>query len=69
MGHHCGQLGRQGHQEGFFFLIKTAALALLNNDNAQQFSVMNNGHAQKGMERLFAGFLQVTEFGVRGGII
>ena len=49
--------------------IKAANMLTLDNDNAKQSPVVNNGNAKECMEGLFAGFLDVTELGMSSGIM
>ena len=61
MGNHPGQLGRHGHQKGFFAFIKAPLTGLLNNQHTQQPAVVNNGSTQEGAITLLPGLFQITE--------
>ena len=64
MGNDRRQLRGHGHQEGFLAFVKTAPFGLLNDQHAQHIALVNDGHTQEGVERLFAETFQQLEAGV-----
>ena len=68
MGNYGGKLGGNGNQECLFALVEAAHITLLDDHDSQHLAVMHHRHAKKGMERIFAGFRQVMEFGVGKGV-
>ena len=64
MGNHRRQLGGDGNQKGFFTLVETAHIPLLHHHHPQHLAMVHHRHTEKSMERIFAGFRQVMEFGM-----
>ena len=68
MGNDRRQLGGDRHQKGFFALIETAYIALLDHHDAQHLAVVHHRHTQESMEGIFPGFCQIMEFGMGKGV-
>jgi hypothetical protein len=68
MGDHRGQLGGQGHQEGFFPFLEQPDLFLLHHQHPQGLALVDDGRAEERLEGVFMGFGQVFELGVVLGV-
>jgi hypothetical protein len=64
-----GELGGQGDEESFFALVEAPHISLLHDQNAQHVPVVDNRHAEEGVERLFADFGHVVEAAMLAGIL
>ena len=63
------ELRGQRDQKGFFAFVKAAPFAVLHHQHPQHLAVMDDGHAQKGVERLFAELRQVEVAGMPAGVL
>ena len=67
MGDDPRQLGRHGDQKGLFGFIETALCPLLHHQYAENFPLVDDGHAQEGVEGFLAEALDQLEAGVAIG--